>query len=318
MFVKFIKNAVHNWHIKLLSLALAAMLWVYVDNLKAKEMFFSVPLEVRNIPSDHMVSNELPRNVKVVLKGKESSLALVNEDILAAYVDFEQRARQRSRDIVRVDKQNLPRGVSVKEINPAAVEAEMEVIKRKKVKVVPSIYESVPFGYQLENVELGPEDVEIEGPVSLVNRIDSVYTEDIDVSGLTETTIKEVKIKLDNDKLSLAAGDTVNVKAVVKEVYIVKHVEDVPIVPVNLKEGLRALLPGSAVSVLVKIPKRMEHGITRDIVVAMVECESIEDPGVFHLPVILETRTESVSFVNFEPRSVEITIEKERVRRINL
>ena len=230
MFVKLIKRIVQNWHIKLLSLALAAILWIYVDNLKAKEMFFSIPLEVKNVPAHHMVANDLPAAVKVVLKGKESSLALVNEDILKAYVDLEKRARARSRDVVRVDKASLPRGVTVKEINPAAVEAEIEIVSRKNVKVVPVIYEDAPFGYQLEDVEVEPIEVEIEGPVSLVNGIASVYTEDIDVSGLTETTIKDAKINLSDDKILLVNGDSVTIKAIVKEVYVVKRIEDLSLI----------------------------------------------------------------------------------------
>lgn len=318
MFVKLIKRIVQNWHIKLLSLALAAILWIYVDNLKAKEMFFSIPLEVKNVPAHHMVANDLPAAVKVVLKGKESSLALVNEDILKAYVDLEKRARARSRDVVRVDKASLPRGVTVKEINPAAVEAEIEIVSRKNVKVVPVIYEDAPFGYQLEDVEVEPIEVEIEGPVSLVNRIASVYTEDIDVSGLTETTIKDAKINLSDDKILLVNGDSVTIKAIVKEVYVVKRIEDVPIVMANLKEDLRALLPGSAVSALVKVPQRIEKGLTRDMVVAEVECKDIESPGVFYLPVLVKTRTENTTCIDFEPRTVEITVEKEQVPRINL
>jgi YbbR domain-containing protein len=318
MLIKFIKRVIHNWHIKLLSLALAAILWVYVDNLKERERFFSIPLEVRNVPSHHMVSNDLPGTVKVVLKGKESSLALVNEKSLEAYVDFEQRARARSRNIIRVDKESLPRGVTVKEINPAAVEAEVEVVRRKRVKVVPVIFDEPPFGYQLENVEVEPNDVEIRGPVSLVDSIESVYTVDIDVSGITETTIKSVDINLDDDKISLIDNRPVSVKAVVKELYVVERVEEIPIVPVKLNVELRALLPVSSISALVRIPKRMEKGLTREMVVAVVDFTDVNSPGVFYLPVVVRAKIDGVSFINFEPRSVEVTVEKEEVPRINL
>jgi len=315
--LKFVKRLVRNWHIKLFSLALAAILWIYVDNLKAKEMFLSIPLEVRNVPSRHIVSNELPMSVKVVLKGKEGRLALVNENSLRAHVDLEGRERERSRSIVRVDKESLPSGVTVKEISPASIETEIEAVKRKRVKIVPVIYEEPPVGYQLEDVVVDPEAVEIEGPVSLVDRIDSVYTEDIDASELTETTVKSVEITLESDKISLVDDGPVSVKAVVKELYVVKRVEEIPIVPVNLQDGLRALLLGSSVSALIKIPKRLERSMTREKVVAIVECEGIDGPGVYDLPVIVEAKLEDASFINFEPRLVEITVEKEQVPRIN-
>jgi hypothetical protein len=232
-------------------------------------------------------------------------------------VDLEGRERERSRSIVRVDKESLPSGVTVKEISPASIETEIEAVKRKRVKIVPVIYEEPPVGYQLEDVLVDPEAVEIEGPVSLVDRIDSVYTEDIDASELTETTVKSVEITLESDKISLVDDGPVSVKAVVKELYVVKRVEEIPIVPVNLQDGLRALLLGSSVSALIKIPKRLERSMTREKVVAIVECEGIDGPGVYDLPVIVEAKLEDASFINFEPRLVEITVEKEQVPRIN-
>jgi YbbR domain-containing protein len=318
MFVKLIKLVTHNWHIKLLSLALAAVLWVYVDNLKAKEMFLSVPLQLRNVPSHHIVTGDIPETIKVVLKGKESSLSLVTEDSLEAYVDFEGRTQPRSRNIIKVDKKNLPRGLTVKEINPAFVEADIEIVQRKTVRVIPIIYENPPFGYQLEDVEVNPETVDIEGPVSLVQKIESVYTEDINVSGLRETTVKEVKITLENDKITLVDENTVNVKAIVKEVYVVKRVEEIPIVPLHLKEGLRALLSESSVSALVKLPQRLEKSMEREMMVAVVECGDIHAAGLFHMPVTVETKMEGASVINFEPLTVEVSVMKNEVPRINL
>jgi YbbR domain-containing protein len=318
MFAKLLKKITYKWHIKLISLALAAILWVYVDNLKAKERFFSIALEIRNMPADYIVSNDVPKTVKLVLKGKENGLALVDGEKLSAYIDFGRTVKTRARHIVRVDKELLPRGVTVKEISPAFVEAEIEAVQRKKAKVVPVIYNEPPFGYQLEDVEVVPDRVDIEGPVSLVHEIDSVYTVDIDVSGLTETTIKDVAINLENDKIKLVDESKVSVKAIVKEEYVVRRISEIPIVPMNLKEGLRAHSSVSTASVLVKLPKRLEKELDRNAVTAVVECGDLEAAGMYHLPVLMELKMEGTSFINYEPRSVEVTVEKREVPRINL
>jgi len=318
MFAKLLKKITYKWHIKLISLALAAVLWVYVDNLKAKEMFLFVNLEMRNIPADYIVSNDVPETVKLVLKGKENGLALVDGDGLSAYIDFEQTVKNRVRHIVRMDKESLPRGVTVKEISPAFVEAEIEAVQRKKAKVLPVIYNAPPFGYQLEDVEVVPDTVIIEGPVSLVREIDTVFTVDIDVSGLTETIIKDVAINLENDKITLVDERTVSVKAIVKEEYVVRRISEIPIVTMNLKQGFRAHSSVSFASVLVKLPKRLEKELVRETVTAVVECGDVEEAGMYHLPVLVDSKIEGASFINYEPRSVEVTVEKQELPGINL
>ena len=318
MFAKLLKKITYKWHIKLISLALAAILWIYVDNLKAKEMFLSVALDMRNIPADYIVSSGVPKTVKLVLKGKENGLSLVDGDGLSAYIDFGQAVKNRVRHIVRVDKESLPRGVTVKEVSPAFVEAEIEAVQRKKAKVVPVIYDEPPFGYQLEDVEVTPGEVNIQGPVSRVREIESVYTVDIDVSGLTETTIKDVAINLENDKITLVNERTVSVKVIVKEEYVVRRISEIPIVPTSLKEGLSVKAPVSFASVLVKLPKRLEKELVRETVTAVVECGDAEDAGMYHLPVLVELKMEGASFINYEPRSVEVTIEKQEFPKINL
>ncbi|MBN2324429.1 MAG: hypothetical protein JXQ30_11895 [Spirochaetes bacterium] len=318
MFAKLLKKITYKWHIKLISLALAAILWIYVDNLKAKERFLSVALEMRNMPADYIVSNDVPKTVKLVLKGKENGLALVDGERLSAYIDIGGTVRNRGRHIVRVDKESLPRGVTVKEISPAFVETEIEAVQIKKARVVPVIYNEPPFGYQLENVEVIPERVNIEGPISLVHDIDSVYTEDIDVSGLTETTIKDVAINLENDKITLVDESTVTIKAIVKEEYVVRRISEVPIVAINLKGGLLARSSITTASVLVKLPKRLEKDLDLDVVTAVVECGDVETVGRYHLPVLMETKMEGASFINYEPRSVEVTVVKQEVSGINL
>ncbi len=311
MSLKIFKKIIHNWHIKLLSLALAALLWIYVDNIKEKERFLSVPLEIKNIPAEYIVSNSVPNSVKVVLKGKERNLALINENTIKAYIDFENNTKTRVKKIVKIDKDSIPHGVSVKEISPGIIEAGIESIEKKMVKVVPVIIEEPPYGYEVEDVIIEPEEIGIKGPESLMTNIDSVYTKDINIGKLTETTVKEVGINLEDNKLSPVSDRVIDVKVIIKEVYVVKRINNIPIIPVNLKEGLKAVLKDSSVSVLTKIPKRIEKSFTSDQVFAYIECEVIDEPGIFHLPVLFKTEWEGVTFIKFEPRSIEIVIEGE-------
>jgi YbbR domain-containing protein len=150
--MKILSRITRDWHIKLLCLALASILWVYVNSLQEKERFMPVDLEVRNVPPGFVVAGDLPETVKVVLRGREESLALVDPRQVTADVDLRGSSRSSARRVVRVNQQQIPGGVSVKEITPRLVEVNLEKASVKTVEVLPVIEGDLPYGYSLHDV----------------------------------------------------------------------------------------------------------------------------------------------------------------------
>jgi len=56
----------YNWHVKLISLFIAFLLWMYVSGLQEQEKLITVKFEVRNLPERYVVSNNIPDTVNVV------------------------------------------------------------------------------------------------------------------------------------------------------------------------------------------------------------------------------------------------------------
>ena len=105
--MKILKKITHNWHIKLISVALASILWIYVENLKEIVHSYPVPVEIRNIPAEHLVSNELPIHINVILKGNERNLQQIEDNNIKAYVDIKNTTEGERRGIVRIDKKRI-------------------------------------------------------------------------------------------------------------------------------------------------------------------------------------------------------------------
>lgn len=307
--MKILKRITHNWHIKLISGILALILWLYVENLKEIEYSLTVPVETRNIPSDYIVSNEAPLSVNVVLKGKESKLSPIDENVIIAYVDLKNDTGSGKRSIVRIDKNSFPRRISIKEINPMVIDISIEKILEKQVKIIPVIIEEPPDGYIYQDVIVNPEQVQIQGPESMINGIDSVYTEDVNIGSLKETTVKEVGVNLPGTKISLVNDETVSVKIVIKEIFVLKRIYGVPVVPINVGEDFNAIIEDATASVVLKITKRIERSISRAKLSLYVDCMDVDEPGTFPLPIQFETDIIDVSLIKIEPRSVDVTVE---------
>lgn len=308
--MKIFKRITHNWYIKLLSLVLAGILWIYVNSIQEEERFISVPIEVKNVPDQYLVSSELPEFVQLVLRGRDEYLSLINEGDVVTYIDLEQNSLGETRKIVKVDRRGLPRGISIKEITPRLIDVLLERALRKQVKVVPVIVADLPEGYSFVDVVVEPEAVELQGPESILNETESLYTEEIDIRNLTETTVVEAHIETGNEKLSLVNSETVGVRIVIKEEFAIKRVSDLSIYPINLAEGLVADTGEPEVSALVKFPKRLEKDIKSGQVYAYVDCESITMAGDYDLPLMFQSDVEGVTPVKVEPETITVHIER--------
>ncbi len=306
--MKILGKITHNWHIKLISLALASIVWIYVNSLQEKEKFLSVPLSVVHVPEDYLIASEIPQTVKVVLRGSEEKLALVNEEKIAAVIDLKESGAGQVKKRVKIDESTVPQNVSIKEITPRTIDILLEKALTKSVKVVPVIVADLPYGYNLEDVVIEPDTVEIRGPESYLKTVESVYTREINLKNVTETTIFKVNIDTSNPRITLGEVQSVNVRVVVKEEFVVKKVAGIPVYAMNLKDNLTFSINDIEVSVLLKLPKRKEKDFTEDLVYVYVDCEDIEKPGVYHLPLLFRSEREDITLVKIEPETVPVEI----------
>ena len=296
----------HNWHIKLLSIALAGILWVYVNSIQEKERFLTIPVEVRNMSEDYILSSEPPEFVQLVLRGRDEPLSLINEGDLVGYIDLEMNSQGISKKIVKVERRGIPRCVSIKEIRPRLVDVQIEEARRKSVKVVPVIVTDLPLGYSFERFSLEPPQVEIQGPASIIETVDSVNTKRVDIENMTETTVMDIEVETGSDKVTLVRDQPISIKIFIREEFVLKRVSDVAVFPFNVADGLIPDLGEQKASLLIKLPKRLESDFKDELVYAFVDCIDISDVGDFELSVIFQSGIEEATLVEVEPSMVSV------------
>ena len=304
--MQIFRKITHNWHIKLLSLALAGILWIYVNSIQEKERFLTVPVEVRNVSEDFLVTSELPEFVQLVLRGRDEVLSLINEGDVVAYIDLEMNSEGETKKIVKIERRGIPRGVSIKEIEPRLIDVVLDRAMRKSVKVIPVIMADLPDGYSFEDIVIEPSEVKIQGPSSLLNEVESVYTKELNFRNLTETTVIEVELETGSDKITLINNEPVSVRILIREEFVIKRVSSVMIYPVNVAEGLMPDLGEQQVSVLLKLPKRLESEFRDEQVYVYVDCTDINETGDYSLPVSFQSDIKGASLVRVDPPTVTV------------
>ena len=129
----------HNWHLKIVSLILATMLWMAVANQASSEIGLEVPLEYRNIPAQLEITGDMTNTVQVRLRGSSNLIKDVTAKDVSTTIDLSKMGT--GQKIVPLSPQNVqaPFGAEVIRVNPSSVRFNLERTVTKTVSVAPTI-----------------------------------------------------------------------------------------------------------------------------------------------------------------------------------
>ncbi len=183
-----------NLGLKLLSLALAFILWVIVfrgDQSVGQSL--TVPLQLVPGPSLVLV-DQSSRTVNLDVEGTPQALRnLVPAEIVARIALPEGRTGEMGVE-VKPENLNLARDIRVTAITPPVVSAVIDRIRRKTLEVRPNITGEVAPGYRMSEETATPRTVVVEGAESEVRGLEAIATEPVDVSGKRESFLQQVSL----------------------------------------------------------------------------------------------------------------------------
>jgi YbbR domain-containing protein len=183
-----------NLGLKLISVAVALLLWMIVAGEEQVERGLRVPLEVQQMPSGLELQSELPALVDVRVRGGSATLSRLGTGDIVAVIDAHtarpgQRLFQLTPEQVRA-----PSGVQVMQVSPPSVTMVFEKTATKEVRVVPSVEGTPARGFVMGKVTSDPPAVQVTGPESAVRAAAEATTEPVSVAGATETVTERVTV----------------------------------------------------------------------------------------------------------------------------
>ncbi len=286
MNLKGIQNALFaNWPAKIISLTAAVVLSMFYRINSMEERFFSVPLSLEP-PQGLALADPYPKSVRITLRGDADSIFSVLEEDIEVFADFGKfKSEGKYRISLHVDRKGSALNIEPLEIRvePAEIKVTLEQKLEKSLEIVPSIKGNPAHGYELVQYSVTPNMVEIAGPRSKVQRINSLTVEDIDLTGRTEDFLVTVRIIQDNSLIQFPKGAAVEFRGVIRAAEIIKTFEPIDIISLDLSPKLRLADPlpegsiklqGSQVSV-----ESMDPGQLR----LVLDCSAITDPGEYLL-----------------------------------
>jgi YbbR domain-containing protein len=180
----FRKYVLKNLPYKVVSLAIAILLWWAVGRDASIEIPMTVQLEFQHAPRDLEVNSEYPFEARITLRGPEHLLQGMNPSEVHAVLDLQGAVPgQRTYDLTPNQVQ-VPRNVKVVQMAPSQFHINFDRSASRSVEVQPRVIGTLLSGYGIAGVKSDPPMVTIVGPERRVNAIANAVTDPVDATGL--------------------------------------------------------------------------------------------------------------------------------------
>jgi len=157
------------------SVLIAVILWLQVHGQGTGSLRMDVALQVRDVPTDMVIVNDLPDLVSITVTGLQAQLNSLDSNNLFVSVDASVLTMpgvlEQALDIDTID---LPVGLKVEKIQPDSVQLQVDHIVNRTVDITPVF--DLPQGWESAHVVITPAVVDLSGPevwLSTLNKIDT-------------------------------------------------------------------------------------------------------------------------------------------------
>jgi YbbR domain-containing protein len=120
-----------HFGLKVLSFALALVLWMMVSGEETIDRGLRVPLEMRQFPGGLQVRGEPPSTVDVRLRGASGLLSRLGPGDVVAVLDVGEAREGRQQFQLTPERVRAPFGVEVKQVMPETVTIVFEQVSAK-------------------------------------------------------------------------------------------------------------------------------------------------------------------------------------------
>ncbi|UWG98033.1 CdaR family protein [Dehalobacter sp. DCM] len=192
-----------NMGYKIISIVLAVIFWASIVSTTNPSLLGqnSLPTQLvtKNQPSNLAIISSIP----TITISLNDSAQTQNISEFEAYIDLKGATAGEHTYEVSIDS---PDAKMIKNWSPKTVTLTLDSVKNKIVTVQPTIIGEPAEGYDVGTLILKPEVVNIRGPESILEKLDSVSVE-VDLLGLSESKRISLPVKFSDSQKSISTSD---------------------------------------------------------------------------------------------------------------
>jgi YbbR domain-containing protein len=200
----------HHWHLKLLALAIAFALWLFVVGSERRQMAASAPVEYVGVRPDVVLVGDPASRIDLQLEATRWAARRVTTDALRVRINV--AALHEGETLVPIAPADVeaPSGVRVARITPPWVRVTLARALERSLTVSPQVRGRPAPGFVVARVTADPSSVAVRGPRTTIEKRERVETAPVDVAGSRASVSHAVGLLLP-DFVSPTRGHTVQV-----------------------------------------------------------------------------------------------------------
>ena len=304
-----IKKIKEDWKVKVLCLLVAIVIYIICQIASLERKSFAVPLQVKN-SSNLLYVNDIPRFVRVSVRGESSEIGLLQEKDFDIFIDLSEYAEpgeykvplhlQLSENATIIDKLEVV-------MNPDLINLKLEPKVTALIPLKTNISGSCAKGYEISSFEIYPDLVQINGSESLVNKTHFLETTPVNVSNKSSDFTQKVEVINKNKRIVLSGENEFTVSVKISPIKDTKKIENSVIFYYGLKDGLTVENLAVPYTLNLSGTKNELEKFVLSPLSVQVDCSAIETSGTYELPlkVIL---LENIKLDSIEPSVVKVNI----------
>jgi len=313
---KLILSLAENWPAKVLSVALALILFVFHEMSTLTTRTVIVPLTVET-NSALAPGSAYPKNVRVRLRGESDGIKAILDGDIEAYLDF---SRYESEGQYRAPVQIRRKGTALVPepleitVNPLEISVNLDKRISKTVPLAAVIQGNAAAGFELVAYSVSPPEVAISGPLLITESINDIKTDPVDIEGRKNDFSVMVNIANPNPLLLSIRGDAyAEFQCVIRPSVPVRNIDGIAIEATGLDLSFEADLGGRTGSVRLEAGQSLLDNFSVPPGFLSVDCSGITEPGTYTLPVSVDL-PDGFILIRRDPEEVAVTVTLEETQ----
>lgn len=304
-------------------IGIATFIWILwsLEKENGYTTIISSPIEFVGIPNNSVLVNELPAKIQIEVTGGGFSLLRHNWDLTKPKLKIDVRNfddgllkdEQEKTIIVSLDKikskldSQLP-NLQINSFFPDTISIKFARMVSKTIPVLVNLDLELEKQYMIRGkIKIVPDSIEISGPASLLDTLESVYTIPLKLRKVNSDILRNLDLVKTQEKLSYSENRVqVNIPV---EQFTEKSLE-VPVFGINIPESMNLKLFPSTIMLAFRVVISKFEAVQPENFSLIVDYSNITDGIPSRLTVTIIKSPEYISNIKVNPEDVGYILEK--------
>lgn len=299
----------------LLCLLLGFLAWQGIRKNIGFEILVSDVVVDVNVPAGWAVWEKSVGKVDILFRGSRENIRYLNNDQLRIVVAVD-KPEEGGVVTLKLSDQFLKsptdaRGVSFR---PPEISVKLDREMEKVVPVKAAVSGVLAEGLEIERITCTPATVSISGAKRLVNKMESVHTKEINLSGRLSSFEESVRLAPPESGRITAPTDWIKVKCTLIERSDQKEIKDVPVRVISASGEDRIIkLSPDKITITVKGRANVINKLANNNLFGYVSSVDLVENTGYDLPARINL-PDNVKIIQMDPPVIHLDIKSEKTR----